>query len=474
MTAVMVPQGMRRALIVATLISIIGFMLFMANQSSYISIPSASSLGVCKNPSPSHSFDAPPGAEALGDFVDNLFQPQVHPVDHMNFTNMDGKVFRLSKTPQWTKSLGKKMVILDIDSRPLDKEGELLHGGPLKWQSINRLTAGMLSHYLYAKIHGYDYKLIRAPDYEDRYGTWVKVPIMKEVLKTHEYLVFMDSDVVITYPHLPIEWLMNYWNMANDTLVMMARDPDEPQNYNDRHEIYLNTGFVIAQNSSRTQEMYEAWANCPGETRYPGCKHWKHDWPQEQAAFGTYLMYDFNRTNDIIVLPCAEANGAPEAENRGGCIGTFVRHYWVDKGLVPKQLSDSIMQYVLPMMYSDYHLKAEQNIVDATGFKFVGAEVEKMTEEEKEELKEKKAAKKMQEEKEKAEKEEKEAKEALEKQEQEAKELKEKEEEEARRKKAEEEEAAARKEADAKKAAAKAAAETAPQPTSTVEGTSKR
>jgi len=46
-----VPQGMRRALIIATLISIIGFMLFMANQSSYISMPSASSLGVCKTPS---------------------------------------------------------------------------------------------------------------------------------------------------------------------------------------------------------------------------------------------------------------------------------------------------------------------------------------------------------------------------------------------------------------------------------------
>jgi hypothetical protein len=206
---------------------------------------------------------------------------------------------------------------------------------------------------------------------------------MKEALKSHDYIVFMDSDVVMPRPHIPMEWLMNYWNMTKDTLVMMSRDPDEPQNYDNRKQLYLNTGFVIAQQSERTQEMYDAWANCPTETRYPGCKHWKMDWAHEQAAFGTYIRYDFNRTEDIKVLPCAEANGAPEAEHRGGCIGTFVRHYWIDKGLVPKSLADSIMQYLVPQLHAQFHGLADVNIANAKGYKFDGSDMVEMTEEEK-------------------------------------------------------------------------------------------
>jgi len=78
-------------------------------------------------------------------------------------------------------------------------------------------------------IHGYDYKFIRAPDYPDRWGTWVKVPMMKQALKTHDFIVFMDSDVMFHYPHIPLEWLLNYWNITAETLVAMSIDPDEPR-----------------------------------------------------------------------------------------------------------------------------------------------------------------------------------------------------------------------------------------------------
>lgn len=236
-------------------------------------------------------------------------------------------------------------------------------------------------------IHGYDYKFIRAPDYTDRWGTWVKVPMMKEALKTHDYIVFMDSDVMFHYPHLPLEWLLNYWNMTQDTLAMMSIDPDEPQNYDAKGNRYLNTGFVIAQQSKRTQEMYKAWAECPSENRYTGCSRWKLDWAHEQAAFGNYIRYDFDRPDDIRVLPCVEANGAPEAVNRGGCKGIFVRHFWVDKGLLSKGLADSVMQYFLPRLHQLYHQTASEHIVDAKGYRLKGAELIEMTPEEQEQLK---------------------------------------------------------------------------------------
>lgn len=209
--------------------------------------------------------------------------------------------------------------------------------------------------------------------------------MMKEALKTHDYIVFMDSDVMFHYPHLPLEWLLNYWNMTEQTLAMMAVDPDEPQNYDSKSNIYLNTGFVIAQQSERTQEMYQRWGDCPSENHYEGCSKWKLEWAHEQAAFGNYLRYDFNREEDIRVLPCTEANGAPEAMHRGGCKGIFVRHFWIDKGLLAKGLGDSVMQYFVPRLHQMYHAHASEHIIDSSEFKLDGADIIEMTDEEKEE-----------------------------------------------------------------------------------------
>ena len=312
-----------------------------------------------------------------------LYEPILHPVAAHNFTDEDGDVYQLSKTPRFREKLGKKVLVLDIDSRPMDGPGQLMNE-QLEWKGMRPLAAGMLSHYTYAMIHGYDYKLIRAPDYESRWGTWVKVPLMKEALKTHDYIVFMDSDVVVHYPHLPLEWLMNYWNMTEETLVMMAIDPDEPQNYDSRGNRYLNTGFIIAQSSKRTQKMYRDWANCPSNTRYKDCSRWKYEMFHEQSAFGNYIRYDYNRPDDIRVLPCAEANGCPEAINRGGCKGTFIRHYWIDKGQVSKALGDQVMQYFLPRLHQMYHDPASETIVDAKGFRLDGSELIELTPEEKE------------------------------------------------------------------------------------------
>jgi hypothetical protein len=224
---------------------------------------------------------------------------------------------------------------------------------------------------------------MRAPDYAHRWGTWVKVPIMKEALKTHDYVVFMDSDVMFHYPHLPLEWLLNYWNITSETLVTMAIEPDEGQNYDARGNRYVNTGFVIAQQSARTQEMYKAWAECPSENRYKDCRKWEFEAFHEQAAFGNHVRYDFERPDDIKVLPCVEANGAPEAAGRGGCKGVFVRHFWVDKQLPLKALTDSVMQYFVPRMHANYIQQTANHVIDARGFKIVGADLVELTEEEK-------------------------------------------------------------------------------------------
>jgi hypothetical protein len=373
------PQGRwRRPLLIAIPI----VLLFLLFSSSVSYTPSSGSEPQIEFPTAQNA-SIPEEDTSMSTIIKALYGPILHPIDAANFTDEDGDVYRLSGKPKFTQKLGKKVLILDIDSRPLTGKGQLMNK-ELKWKGMRPLSAGMLSHYMFASIHGYDYKFIRAPDYADRWGTWVKVPMMKEALKTHDYIVFMDSDVMFHYPHLPLEWLLNYWNMTDDTLAMMSIDPNEPQNYDSRGNRYLNTGFVIARQSKRTQEMYKAWAECPSETKYKGCARWKQDWAHEQAAFGNYLRYDYDRPDDIRVLPCVEANGAPEAANRGGCKGVFVRHFWVDKNLVAKNLADSVMQYFLPRLHQLYLSTASEHIVDAKGFKLEGAELIELTEEEKE------------------------------------------------------------------------------------------
>lgn len=112
--------------------------------------------------------------------------------------------------PRFTKPLREKILILDVDTRPLDGPGELLNGTRLNTTSAHHNTIGRLSHYIYgrsllcifvtnpiltivATIHGYDYKLIQASSPKGLHGTWSKVTAMKEALKYYEFVIFLDG-----------------------------------------------------------------------------------------------------------------------------------------------------------------------------------------------------------------------------------------------------------------------------------------
>lgn len=77
-----------------------------------------------------------------------LYGPILHPVDAANFTDEDGDVYRLHGEPKFKDKLGKKVLILDIDSRPLTGDGQLMNPD-LKWKGMRPLSAGMLSHYMF-------------------------------------------------------------------------------------------------------------------------------------------------------------------------------------------------------------------------------------------------------------------------------------------------------------------------------------
>ena len=84
----------------------------------------------------------------MATIIKALYGPIIHPIDAANFTDEDGDLYQLSGEPKFKSKLGKKVLILDIDSRPLNEPGQLMNDH-LKWKGMRSLSAGMLGHYMF-------------------------------------------------------------------------------------------------------------------------------------------------------------------------------------------------------------------------------------------------------------------------------------------------------------------------------------
>src|SRR5687768_12127995 len=122
----------------------------------------------------------------------HLWRPMVHGITEKTYRASDGHDHHFPKgEPIWKEPLGKKVLILDVDSRFTHDEGNLLNQTRMRRDSIEKKTAGRLSHMVYAMIHGYDYRFVRAPNFKDRFGTWTKVPVLREAVKSYDIVVFL-------------------------------------------------------------------------------------------------------------------------------------------------------------------------------------------------------------------------------------------------------------------------------------------
>ncbi|KAK7404022.1 hypothetical protein QQX98_010195 [Neonectria punicea] len=239
-----------------------------------------------------------------------------------------------SDKPYWTKPLGKNLCIIDLESRNFDKPGELWSES-MTWNRSSEVhgpSGGTLNHWVYSKIHGYQYYYVKINTYEDRRDSWKKPSVLSKILKNHDACVFIDSDAMFNHLDLPLEWLMNYWSISplNNSLAL-AVDPDTQHNRDRSGNLFLNTGFMIMQNNSKIYEMFKDWDDCANDGgKYPDCVEFRNrkGWqPTDQGGFGTFIRYDYPK--DILELPCTEANGF--LESNSGCDGKFIKHVWLGK-----------------------------------------------------------------------------------------------------------------------------------------------
>ncbi|KAK4150436.1 hypothetical protein C8A00DRAFT_18028 [Chaetomidium leptoderma] len=321
-----------------------------------------------------------PLLDSFPDVIRALWAPLVLPITAPKFTTIDGEEKQLPDKLVHTTPLGKRICIMDIDNRDFTGDGAIFADQLPTADNLEAPAAGFVSHYMYAMIHGYSYKFIRAPKYADRAPHWSKVIFTKELLKEYDLVVMLDYDAMFTTPEVPIEWLLNYWNIGPETLVAMAEDPNGEPNFDSRHRVNINSGFIIAQASEKTQRLFKDWAECPEETRYPGCAVWKDKPFHEQSAFSSFVRYDFldgysidTHPQYIRMLPCKEANGYPEVAGCG-CLGQFVRHYWGKKGLTNREFTHNVMAAMTPLLVQSAY-KQSGIVVDYRDKMLNGSEV---------------------------------------------------------------------------------------------------
>jgi galactosyl transferase GMA12/MNN10 family len=298
--------------------------------------------------------------------IQALWAPFIHPITEPTFTDRhNGLVHNYSGQPIWTESLGKKICIVDVDTRPLNDTNEVFNP-EFSWDKIDGVSPGILNHYLYAMIHGYDYKHIHTTNYPDRSAYWTKIPAMSDTLRDYRFVVTLDADAIFRDLELPYEWLLNRWNVTPETSFAMPLDPSWDQNKNKFGRLNTNAGFITVQNLPRTHEILRAWEACPEK---PGCEHFKDGWPAEQGAFGEFTRYEFNRSTDIREFACTDGNGFPEMGTE--CEGLFVTHYTIDKSLLKKGIADSLARSVMGMMHADIQQHKQTAIIERTSNAFL-------------------------------------------------------------------------------------------------------
>jgi hypothetical protein len=78
-----------------------------------------------------------------------IYAPFLVPISARSFMDRTaGEVYTIPDEPIWRAGLGKKLCIVDIDTRPLNDTNQILNNN-FSWTSLEGISPGMLNHYLY-------------------------------------------------------------------------------------------------------------------------------------------------------------------------------------------------------------------------------------------------------------------------------------------------------------------------------------
>lgn len=80
----------------------------------------------------------------------HLWKPFLHDINATHFLTKEGYYYETPKDAhRWSQPLRKKLLILDIDTRPDTGPGGMMNQLTLISKEITERTAGMMNYYLY-------------------------------------------------------------------------------------------------------------------------------------------------------------------------------------------------------------------------------------------------------------------------------------------------------------------------------------
>ncbi len=180
-------------------------------------------------------------------------------------------------------------------------------------------------------------------------------------------VVMADVDVVFHQRDMRLEELMRMWNVfsQNEQVVAMASEP----HYNTTECIHgqlgiefcltlsngrmmrmVNTGFQIWKVTERAKDLVARWwnsVNRPKGSDFLG----RLPAQGEQGAFTYFVRGEDMHPEELVIIPCDEANGFPPdlfinaGRPRGnyGCSGKYVAHLWENTKLDLSRWSSRVL-----------------------------------------------------------------------------------------------------------------------------------
>ncbi|PSC67284.1 hypothetical protein C2E20_9021 [Micractinium conductrix] len=167
-----------------------------------------------------------------------------------------------------------------------------------------------------------------------------------------ELLTLVDLDVKVASMYIPLlDVLQRDFNFTEPSLIAMSIEPDLPQDWlvdilNER-KLAQNTGFVVARNKPRMQEILMQWLNCTRDDSAQRCEECVVGWPCEQCAWAKYIRPTL-LPSEYTVLPCTHFNSwpnvqenmrAPNCDIMGGFV---VQHYWSGKDVAFERFNSEL------------------------------------------------------------------------------------------------------------------------------------
>ncbi len=182
----------------------------------------------------------------------------------------------------------------------------------------------------YAQKYNYDINLYGEVLDKERHPSWSKIPALKLALQEnkYDYIVWMDDDIVITNPEIPLSHFIDKYNFrkSNAVVLVSADMPNEPSTF-------MNCGILFVKTSSPNTLplLHTVWSY--GEA----CPMLKHNLSWEQEAFN--FLYRFSRREDFCIVPLLNFQTIARFQSNPDVVwkpGSFAAH--LNNGPLPVKL----------------------------------------------------------------------------------------------------------------------------------------